>query len=103
MKQRFQTTALLATLALTAVGCSSGQDNLDKLCTAAEAASAETSYEAREAQLRQLELSGGIKTAWDAVQGASRGQRYELMQAAAEEVGVANWSCPALRDHWASE
>ena len=85
------------------VGCA-GRD-LKVLCSAAEEALHDSSVPPDERATRFAEkvdrgLSrfGDIRKAVQAVAVADPNQKYELLKAAAAEVGYPEWDCPALKE-----
>ena len=96
--------APLVLLALALVACGSPKDDLDQLCAASEAVLQDPSIapEDRERTLSQRfePESSEMRNAWDALAQASRDQRWELLKAAADEVGYADWECPVLEAYW---
>ena len=98
--------ARAALIALALVGCTSQRARMDlnHVCQAAEKAIQATESQ-RQAEIFYGELEkywfkSNVKTGLDAIAMADPAQRYELLRQAAEDLGVRDWHCPALRQLW---
>lgn len=97
----------LPVVAVLLCACSAERD-FDKACELAGKVAADRSLSPMERatvwakEVDQTTRNSGFRDTFKALAHVAPDDKYRILQQAAEELGVKNWSCPAIKRMWAS-